>query len=272
MTVPVSMISFEIDLARSTGMANPRPMLPPPASPEGLGTVAPAVGTPISCPSQLTSAPPLFPGLMAASVCTAETSSAWPPLSPGTWTVRSSALTMPEVTVLDRPSGAPSATTGWPTRTVSDDPSAITFRSRGGVMWSTARSVCGSRPVIVAGTAAPSEKSTLTEPPSAAIEITWLFVRMYPSARITSPEPFPPPPEALLALIVTTDGSTLFATDSTWHADSRLPPAPLPDELDDPAEQPAATATRPIAISPATTLRDAPGVTAASRLRPCPPA
>ena len=105
------------------------------------GTVAPAVGTPTSWSSQFTSAPPLLPGLIAASVCTAPTSSAWPPLSPGTWTVRSSALTMPDVTVPERPSGAPSATTGWPTWTVSDEPIAITSRSCGGFTWSTARSV-----------------------------------------------------------------------------------------------------------------------------------
>jgi hypothetical protein len=83
---------------------------------------------------------------------------------------------------------------------------------------------------------------------------------MYPLARITSPEPFPPPPDALLALIVTTDGSTLFATDSTWQADSRLAPEPLPDELDEPDAHPAAIAAT--AISPAMTFRwDAPRVT-----------
>jgi hypothetical protein len=80
--------------------------------PVGLGTVAPAVGTPTSSAAQLTRAPPLLPGLIAASVWTAETSSAVLPSSAGTATVRSSALTMPLVTVLDSPSGAPRATTG----------------------------------------------------------------------------------------------------------------------------------------------------------------
>src|SRR5262249_3956973 len=98
-------------------------------SPDGLGTVAPAVGTPMSFPSQLTSAPPLFPGLIEASVWTAETSNADLSFSPGTCTVRSSALTIPAVTVLVKPRGDPSATTGWPTRTASDEPSAITFSS-----------------------------------------------------------------------------------------------------------------------------------------------
>ena len=71
-------------------------------SPDELGTDAPAVGTPTSWPSQLISARPLLPGLMAASVCNADTSSAEPLFSPGTCTVRSTALTMPEFTVPDR--------------------------------------------------------------------------------------------------------------------------------------------------------------------------
>lgn len=70
------------------------------------------------------------------------------------------------------------ATTGWPTLTEDDDPTAITFGSRDISTLSTARSVCGSRPVIVAGAAWPSAKSTSTEPPLAAIEMTWLFVKM----------------------------------------------------------------------------------------------
>src|SRR5499426_1830992 len=211
------MISSAMDLARSTGMAKPSPMLPPPDSPEGLGTVAPAVGTPTSLPSQLTRAPPLLPGLMEASVCTADTSSADLPLSPGTCTVRSSALTIPDVTVPESPSGAPIATTGWPTRRDDDVPSEITFGSRGVSTLSTARSVCGSRPVIVAGTLWPSANSTTTDPPLAAIEMTWLFVKMWPSDRMTSPDPVPLPREPLAA-IVTTEGTTLSATEITGHA------------------------------------------------------
>ena len=63
------MILSDTVVARFTGMAKPSPMLPPPDDPVGDGTVAPAVGTLIiSCPEQLTRAPPLFPGLIAASV------------------------------------------------------------------------------------------------------------------------------------------------------------------------------------------------------------
>src|SRR5436309_14554985 len=48
-------------------------------------------------------------------------------------------------------------------------PSEITLSWREVCNLSTARSVCGSRPVIVAGTVCPSENSTSTEPPLAAI-------------------------------------------------------------------------------------------------------
>src|SRR5215472_4173041 len=125
-TDPVAMISSEIVLARSTGMAKPSPMLPPLDSPDELGTVAPAVGTPMSWPAQLVMAPPLLPGLMEASVWIAPTSSAVLSSSAGTWMVRSRALTMPEVTVPDRPSGAPSTTVASPTLTVAEVPIGMT--------------------------------------------------------------------------------------------------------------------------------------------------
>ena len=51
---------------------------------------------------------------------------------------------MPEVTVPDSQSGAPIATTGWPTFTDDDEPSEITVSSREVCTWSTARSVWGS--------------------------------------------------------------------------------------------------------------------------------
>src|SRR5262245_27940608 len=154
---------------------------------------------------------------MEASVCTADTSSADLSLSPGTCTVRSRALTIPDVTVPERPRGAPIATTGWPTLRDNDDPSEITFGSRDISTLSTARSVCGSRPVIVAGALWPSANSTTTDPPLAAIEMTWLFVKMWPSDRMTSPDPVPLPREPLAA-IVTTEGTTLSATEITGHA------------------------------------------------------
>ena len=63
---------------------------------------------------------------------------------------------MPDVTVPDSPSGAPIATTGSPTWTDADEPSAMTLSVVGSAATlSTARSVCGSRPVIVAGADVP---------------------------------------------------------------------------------------------------------------------
>src|SRR6516165_4559491 len=131
-TLPVAMISSEMVLARSTGIAKPSPMLPPLDSPDELGTTAPADGMPMSWSAQLTIAPPLLPGLMAASDWIAFTSSAVVLSSPGTWIVRSRALTMPDVTVSDNPSGAPSTTTGWPTASVEDVPIWITLSCLGG--------------------------------------------------------------------------------------------------------------------------------------------
>ena len=206
------MISSATARARSTGTAKLRPTLPGLVWPEGLGTLAPAVLTPISRPPQSTSGPPLLPGLIDASVCTAPMSRAVTPLPAGTSTVRSSAATMPAVTVLDRPSGAPSATTGCPTRTSSELPRGI------GVTWwsvstsSTARSVSGSRPTIVAGTVTESSNWTSTSPSGAATEITWSFVMMWPSVRMIAPEPVPPPLLAPRAKIVTTDGRVRSAT------------------------------------------------------------
>src|SRR5215468_2494570 len=170
-TLPVEMISSEMVLARSTGIAKPSPMLPL-DSPEELGTVAPADGTPTSWPLQLTIAPPLLPGLMAASVWIADTSSAVVLSSPGTWMVRSRALTMPAVTVSDRPSGAPITTTGWPTTADADEPSWITLSWCEGWTLMTARSVSGSLPVICAGAVVPLENCTSIEPPSAASAMT----------------------------------------------------------------------------------------------------
>src|SRR5215472_3756905 len=126
------MISSEMVLARSMGIAKPSPMLPALDSPEGLGTVAPADGMPTSWPLQLTIAPPLLPGLMAASDWIASTSNAVVLSSPGTWMVRSRALMMPDVTVSDSPSGAPSTTTGWPTLRFDDVPIWMTLSWWGG--------------------------------------------------------------------------------------------------------------------------------------------
>ena len=85
-----------------TGTASPRP------------TPARAVLTPTSRAFASTSAPPEFPGLRAASV--------WITFStilPTEGRERPRALTTPEVTEPARPCGLPTATTSWPTRSLS---------------------------------------------------------------------------------------------------------------------------------------------------------
>src|SRR5581483_2176658 len=108
----------------------------------------------------------------------APTRCAEPPFSDGTRTYRLSALTIPDVTELVRPSGDPSATTGWPTRSDSDSPIAIGGRPDASFARITARSVSGSRPTIAASDASPSSRSTVTVPTPAAGLMTWLLVRM----------------------------------------------------------------------------------------------
>ena len=78
---------------------------------------------PMTAPCALSSGPPELPGLIEASVCRAlmyEALLPWPSLEA---TGRFLALTMPVVTVPDRPKGAPMAMVASPTATLSELPS-----------------------------------------------------------------------------------------------------------------------------------------------------
>jgi hypothetical protein len=90
--------------------------------------VAIAVEIPTTSPPPLTSTPPEFPGLMAASVWMASTSSrSSPPFSPpGTFTTRCSADTIPVVTELWNPNGLPTTIAASPTRRSADRPTLAT--------------------------------------------------------------------------------------------------------------------------------------------------
>src|SRR4051812_21318779 len=77
--------------------------------------------------------------------------------------------------------------------------------------WTTAVSVSGSVPRTLAGACEPSLKSMLIWPLLPARDATWLLVRILPSALRMMPEPDPEPSEPL-TLILTTEGSTLWAT------------------------------------------------------------
>ena len=175
--LPVRMSSSAVRRAWLLGMEKPRPMLPVPAAAPTPGTRAIALLTPITRPRLSTSGPPELPGLIAASVWIALMNAGSSPSPAETGRLR--ALTMPVVTVPRRPSGAPMATTGSPTTTLSELPSwtarrplTLTFR--------TARSYESSRPTSWAWTWVPSWKTTSMRvdgvlPPAVT---TWLFVRM----------------------------------------------------------------------------------------------
>ena len=74
-----------------------------------LGFSAARVGTPTTSPARSTSAPPLFPGLIAALVWTTSgrVAPGPPPAPEGSVTLRPPAETMPFVTLPVRPSGLP---------------------------------------------------------------------------------------------------------------------------------------------------------------------
>src|ERR1700679_4368042 len=85
----------------------------------------------------------------------------WLPVSPVVETGRLSALTIPVVTVPDRPSGEPTAITGWPTRRLADDPRLTGVSPDTPCTRTTAMSVVGSVPTTVNSAVRPSENVTV---------------------------------------------------------------------------------------------------------------
>ncbi len=117
--------------------------------------------------------------MIGASVCTALITALVSLPSPESRTGRSSALTMPVVTVPASPSGEPIATTGSPTTTSSELPSDA-VSSPGFSTLRTAMSLAGSRPTMRASEPLPSENTARISAPSmsSAPETTWLLVTM----------------------------------------------------------------------------------------------
>src|SRR5438309_1288214 len=138
-----------------------------------------AVLLPMSAPRPLTSAPPEFPGLIAASVWIKSSYSAMPTLA------RPTALTIPIVTVWLRPKGLPMASTYSPTWSLSESAQGMVGRSLAST-WMTAMSVLGSVPTTLALSSRLSESRTRI---SSAFETTWLFVMMYPLGSAITPDP-----------------------------------------------------------------------------------
>ncbi len=96
---------------------------------------------------------------------------------------------MPAVTEPSSPSGLPMARTASPTLSLSLSPSVAlvspeTFSAR-----TTARSVAGSVPTMVAVALLPSLNFTWTLASCPTPATTWLLVRIRPSADSTTPEP-----------------------------------------------------------------------------------
>ena len=130
---------------------------------------------------------------------------------------------MPVVTVPARPSGEPMAMTPSPTRRSDDRPSWATTELATST-FTTAMSVCGSRPTIRAVVRAPDAKtaSRVARGSVAASETTWLFVTMSPRESITTPEPVPPVVPDRTSM-ETTAGTTRPATSATDPAGRSLP-------------------------------------------------
>ena len=135
---------------------------------------------PTSSPWVLTSAPPELPGFIAASVCMND-SMLFAPIE------RAFALTMPAVTVELRLNGLPTASTHSPTFRLLLSPMVMAGRSLPSILMS-ARSVILSVPTMRAENSRLSSSVTVS---SSAPSTTWLFVTMYPSVEIITPEPEP---------------------------------------------------------------------------------
>jgi hypothetical protein len=165
------------NLIFAAGMANPMfcALWPDELAP------ATAVFIPITAPAASRSAPPEFPGLIAASV--------WIMLvkvseelvdSLAAVTVRPSAETMPCVTVgvpAASPSALPMATVASPTWTKEEFPKTTGRRPVAPSILRSATSLEGSVPTKVAAWAVVEpDWVTVMEPPDAAKAITWLLV------------------------------------------------------------------------------------------------
>ncbi len=121
-------------------MANPIPWawVPP------CGLAAASVGIPITSPVVVTSAPPLFPGLIGALVWIVPSSAVAGAVAvAGSATARPVAEMMPSVTLPDNPSGLPTASTTSPTWALLESPHLAGVRPDGFSTRITARSPWG---------------------------------------------------------------------------------------------------------------------------------
>ena len=126
---------------------------------------------PTTSPCRFSSGPPLLPGLIAESVWRKSRSSGRP-----LFTMRSLALTRPDVTVWLRPSGLPIAITISPTPSASESPRGSAVSPGSGSIRSNAVSVRRSMPMIRATCSL--RRCARTTRMSVAFSTTWALVRM----------------------------------------------------------------------------------------------
>ena len=142
---------------------------------------------PTSSPLAFTNAPPLLPWLMAASVWMKDWMFAACPLEAEEPMARAFALTIPAVTVEFRLNGLPTANTHSPTFNWSESPTGIVGKSSPSILIN-AKSVLGSVPMMRPFSSRSSFSFTVI---SSAPSTTWLFVTIYPSLEMMTPEPKP---------------------------------------------------------------------------------
>src|SRR5256886_14831930 len=138
-------------LTELLGMAKPMPT----AVWSFSGSTAESVGMPTTFPLTSTSAPPLLPGLIGALVWIRSLSATALHSS----TVRPSALTIPFVTLLSRPSGLPTARTRSPRRSFDESANVAGGRLAPSTR-TTARSLVEEAPTTAAEKAFPDEART----------------------------------------------------------------------------------------------------------------
>ena len=172
---PSLMSWFAMRMAWSTGIAKPRPIEP--VSWPLLPSDAPAEFIPTSSPRRFTSGPPELPGLIAVSVWMAFITDVVVP-SPAVLTGRSTALTIPSVTVPASASGDPQRDDGLPDLEVGGATDLDRGQARDAVRLDDGDVVARVAADRLAVALLPSLNSTVSAPPEAAPATTWLFVRM----------------------------------------------------------------------------------------------
>ena len=135
---------------------------------------------PTSSPREFTRAPPELPALIAASVWMKDS-------TPLAYRLLALALTMPAVTVEVRLKGFPTARTHSPSFKRSLSPIVIVGKSLPSI-FTRAKSEFSSVPMILPLYSRLSFSFTRI---SSALATTWLFVTMYPSLDMITPDPEP---------------------------------------------------------------------------------